>query len=238
MKKIILLLAFIVQASAIFAQRPLRTSELFLEIADRGKFIVYLNDEYIGSAQGRFRFFEIADLNPTLTIFQDNRTLLKQRIRLEPNRRVISSFSERRGFQISTMLPILANNQYLLDDWNGMVNIQPGYPPGNPGYPGQSGYAMNPEDFSQFIASITREKFDNERIKIIEIGLKNSYFTTKQVGEVIRALDFEDQRLSIAKRAYPVTVDKSNYYILKDSFKFLGGQNGFMDFLKSVPPTN
>lgn len=235
MKKIILLFAVLLQTTAIFAQRRPQTSELFLEISDRGKFTVYLNEEYAGSSQGRFRFFEVSDPNPVLTILQENRPVFKQRIRLEGNKRIIASYSQRRGFQINSALAVLNRGQYLLDDWDGSLNTQPGYPPVNPGYPERS-YSMNPEDFKQFMNAVRTEHFDRERIKIIDIALKNNYFSTQQVGEIIRTLDFEDQRLDVAKRAYNVTVDKNNYYTLKDSFKFLNGQDGLMDFLKTAPP--
>jgi len=236
MKKIILLFAVLLQTTAIFAQRRAQTSELFLEISDRGKFTVYLNEEYAGSSQGRFRFFEISDPNPVLTILQENRPIFKQRVRLEGNKRIIASYSQRRGFQINLALAVLSRGQYLLDDWDGNLNLQPGYPPVNPEYPDR-GYAMNPEDFTQFMNSVRAEHFDKDRIRIIDIALKNNYFSTKQVGEIIRSLDFEDQGLDVAKRAYSVTVDKNNYYTLKNSFKFLSGQNGLMDFLKNAPST-
>ncbi|WP_316833871.1 DUF4476 domain-containing protein [Pedobacter nutrimenti] len=229
MKKIILLFAVLLQTTAIFAQRRAQTSELFLEISDRGRFTVYLNEEYAGSSQGRFRFFEVSDQNPVLTILQENRPVFKQRIRLEGNKRIIASYSQRRGFQISSALAVLSRGQYLLDDWDGSLNAEPGYP--------DRGYAMNSEDFTQFMNSVRAEHFDKDRIRIIDITLKSNYFSTKQVGEIIRSLDFEDQGLDVAKRAYSVTVDKNNYYTLKNSFKFLHGQDGLMDFLKNAPST-
>ncbi|PTT03095.1 hypothetical protein DBR11_03170 [Pedobacter sp. HMWF019] len=229
MKKIILLFAVLLQTTAIFAQQRAQTAELFLEISDRGKFTVYLNEEYAGSSQGRFRFFEVSDPNPVLTILQENRPIFKQRIRLQTNKRIIASYSQRRGFQISSALAVLNRGQYLLDDWDGNLNGTPGYPDG--------GYAMNPEDFKQFMNAVRAEHFDKDRIRVIDLALKNNYFSTKQVGEIIRSLDFEDQGLDVAKRAYHVTVDKNNYYTLKNSFKFLHGQDGLMDFLKNAPST-
>jgi len=225
MKKIILLLAILVHALTSFAQRGQRTAELFLEIPDRGKFVVYLNDEYVGSSGGKFRFFEISDPNPVLSIFQDNRQLFKQRIRMEPNQRAIGCFSQRRGFQLTETLSIFSRDRYTLDDWNG----------GTIGYQDRN-YAMSPEDFDQLMASVKRESFDNGKIKIIEIALKNNLFSTKQVGELIRCITFEDAALEIAKKAYPVTVDQNNYYTLKSSFKFLSGQDNFIDFLNKIPP--
>lgn len=237
MKRIILLFAILAQTAAVFAQRRPQTSELFLEIPDRRKFVVYLNDEYAGSAQGRFRFFEIQDPAPLLNIMMDNRTVFKQHVNLEQNKRIIASYSQRRGFQITAALPVLSRGQYLLDDWDGNLAGTPGYPPLDPLYPGP-GYPMASEDFRQFMNSVRAEHFDKDKIKIIDIAMKNSYFTTKQVGEIIRSLDFEDQGLAIAKKAYRITVDKNNYYTLKSSFKFLSGQEGLMDFLKNVPPNN
>lgn len=225
MKKNILLLALLVQVMASFAQNRVRTAELFLEIPDRGKFVVYLNDEYIGSSGGKFRFFEISDPNPTLSIVQDNRPLFKQRIRLEPNQRTIGLFSQRRGFQISETLSIFNRDRYVLDDWNG----------GSVGHSDRN-YAMNPEDFDQLMATVKRESFDDGKIKIIEIGLKNNLFSTSQVGELIRSITYESAALDIAKKAYPVTVDQNNYYTLKSSFKFLSGQDNFIDFLNKMPP--
>lgn len=224
MKKIILLLALLVQTMTSFAQRGPRTAELFLEIPDRGKFVVYLNDDYVGSSGGKFRFFEISDPNPVLSVFQDNRQLFKQRIRLEPNQRTIGSFSQRRGFQLTETLSMFSKDRYILDDWNG----------GSINYPDRN-YAMSQEDFDQLMASVKRESFDEGKIKIIEIGLKNNLFSTKQVGELIRSITYEDAALEIAKKAYPVTVDQNNYYTLKSSFKFLSGRDNFIDFLNKIP---
>jgi len=59
MKKTILLGLAMLFVSLSFAQNNRNAAEVFLQITKPGKYSVYLDDELVGSATGRFRFYDV-----------------------------------------------------------------------------------------------------------------------------------------------------------------------------------
>ncbi|PYF75521.1 DUF4476 domain-containing protein [Pedobacter nutrimenti] len=235
MKNLLFAFAVLLQSAVSFAQTG-KNSEFFLEIADRGKFTVYLDEEFSGSVQGRFRFFDLdTRSSPTLTILQNNRTVFRQRINLENNTRIIASYSDRRGFRIVKTLPILRNRQYLLDDWDGSQNMGPAYPPDRPEYP-DNVYTMPEPEFNRLLNDVKKEGFDPGKSNLIQVCFKNNWLVTTQVFQLLKTITFDEERLRLAKMAYRVTYDKNNFYTLKESFSFLNGKEDFMAFVSSLPP--
>ncbi len=91
-----------------------------------------------------------------------------------------------------------------------------------PGYNGPTGCAwpMDENQFASAYNSVASKDFDDSKLIIAKQIIGANCLTCNQVKEMMLLLDFEDNRLDLAKFAYGYTYDIGNYYILNDAFDF------------------
>lgn len=228
MKKLLFLFVVLLQSTFIFAQNSRGTSEIFIQIPERGNYVVYVDDEFAGSAKGRFRFYDVRNNYPTVIVMKDNAEIFRRRISLPMNSRLVASYSPRTGWRNITTLNIYDRGQYALDNWDRPIfNERP-----NQGQnPGRYDELMNPEEFQQLLAMVKKESFSDEQKKFIKVSLKNTMMTTDQVFELLKVLKFDGDRLEMAKYAYPFLADKRNALKLSAAFGFSLSKQEFVDFV-------
>lgn len=235
MKKLFFLFIILSQGTFSFAQNTRgtadtrATAELFIEIPDRGNYVVYVDDEFAGSSKGRFRFYEVRNSAPTVVVMKDNAEVFRRRISLPMNARLLGSFSTRGGWRNIATLNLYDRGQYALDNWDRAIyNDRPG--------PGQGvldpyDNLMNPEEFQQLRAIVAKETWADEQTKLIKIALKNSTLTTNQVYELLSVLKLGGDHLELAKYAYPFLADKKNAIKLANTFRFPLDKPTYYDFI-------
>lgn len=91
-----------------------------------------------------------------------------------------------------------------------------------PGYNGPTGCAwpMDDNQFSSAYSSVASKDFDDSKLIIAKQIIGSNCLTCNQVKQMMLLLDFEDNRLDLAKFAYGYTYDIGNYYMLNDAFDF------------------
>lgn len=80
--------------SLAFAQRNRGKAEVFVQVAERGHFKVYLDDELISSATGRFRFYDVYNTRPILTILAGSEKVFREKLMSFPTKGLFSIFRE------------------------------------------------------------------------------------------------------------------------------------------------
>lgn len=93
-------------------------------------------------------------------------------------------------------------------------------------YPSLPGSQYRPESFTEesfdkfkaYLTGITTFK----RLQLMKESIFFSNISSSQVAELMLLLDFEPERLELAKFAFSFTTDKSNYFLTYDSFIFSG----------------
>lgn len=231
MKKIIFLGVAMLFATLSFAQSNRNSAEVFLQIIKPGKYTVYLDDELVSSATGRFRFYDVYNSKPELSIMQGDRAILKERINVNAQERLILAFNNGR-LNVINQLNLFRNNQYALNDFYGYNEPYNGGAVPRPDRgSGMSYTLMSPEAFQQFFSLYKKEKFDDGRSRLIKATGKNATFSTEQIRYLLKEFSFDDQRLEIAKYLYPKTVDRQNYTILAETFRFRSSKDDFLDFI-------
>lgn len=226
MKTYIILALALLSAQLSFAQNR-KQSEVFIQIEDRGNFTVYLDNEFIGSANGRFRFYDVYNNTPTISILKDNKRVYSNKVDVRPGQRLILAYSTRVGLKIRKELNIFRNGQYALNDFDDYIgSYNTGVVP--PAIPGN-----NNNLFDNLLAMVKRESFDDNKIKVIQAYTVNSYLSTTQTAVLLKNLSFEEKKLALAKSLVPVISDPQNYYTLKDSFTFLSTKDEFLSFLNN-----
>lgn len=211
-----------------FAQRNSGKAEVFIQVAERGHFKVYLDDELIGSSSGRFRFYEVYNTRPTLTILAGSEKVFSREITTAPNRRLVFNFSRRGGLTLLKELDIYRNNAYALDDFDdyaaayntGIV------PPDRPTSP------QNLNDFDALVTRVKQEAFDDQKLKVISAYSNYAALSTKQIAQLFPLFFKDDSKLLLAKQEFQYVVDPHQFYLLKDAFTFMGTKDEFMKFLE------
>lgn len=80
--------------------------------------------------------------------------------------------------------------------------------------------AMNPAEFRNMKKRLINTRFESEKRNILEYQIEYNFFSSQQVFEMVSLLDFESDRLEIAKMAYHKTIDKHNFDIVFEAFQF------------------
>jgi hypothetical protein len=93
--------------------------------------------------------------------------------------------------------------------------------------------AMSEHSFSNFIMSLENAAFENTKYSIANVVLRNNYFTTFQIKEILKHFSFENTKLEFAKSAYPKTIDQNNYYSVSDVFSFNSSTLALNNYLVS-----
>lgn len=229
MKKLLFLLVLLLQTSFIFAQNSRGTAELFIEIPERGNYVVYVDDEFAGSAKGRFRFYDLRNNSAMVVLKKDNEEVFRRRISLPINARLLASYSNRTGWRNIATLNLYDRGQYALDNWDRTIlNDRPG--PGQ-GVGDPYDDFMTPEEFLQLRAIVAKETWADEQTKLIKIALKSSSLTTDQVYELLKVLKLGGDHLELAKYAYPFLADKKNAIKLANTFRFPLDKPAYYDFI-------
>jgi hypothetical protein len=231
MKKTIFLGLAMLFASLTFAQNNRSAAEVFLQIVNPGKYNVYLDDELVASANGRFRFYDVYNTAPILSIIQGNTVVLKQRIRVIPQQRLVLSFDDKRLITLK-QLTIYRNRQYALDDFDAYTgDYNTGIVPPRPPRP-ELNRVLSDEAFDAFLTQYRKENFDDSRSRMINVVSKNSSLLTAQVRILLKSFSFDDERLRLAQSLYKNVADPQNYFALSDIFIFPSNKEDFLKYLE------
>lgn len=232
MKRTLFLGLAMLIATLSFAQNNRSAAEVFLQIRQPGKYTVYLDDELVGSSTGRFRFYDVYNSTPVLSIIQGNIVILKQRIEVNPDQRLILSFENRR---LSTLkqLNIFRNNQYALNDFDGYTgDYNTGIVPPITPQPDFNYRILSEAAYQQFLAQYRKENFDDGRLRMINVVTKNAVLLTAQIRPLLKSFTFDDERLKTAIKLYKSVADPQNYFSLSDIFVFPSNKDDFLKYLE------
>ena len=75
-------------------------------------------------------------------------------------------------------------------------------------------------DFQRAVASINKKPFADEKMTIAQQIIRANCFSVSQVKKMMGTFTYEEDKLKIAKSAYPKTLDKGNYYQVNDALTY------------------
>ncbi|HBH05401.1 MAG TPA: hypothetical protein DDX92_02215 [Flavobacteriales bacterium] len=92
----------------------------------------------------------------------------------------------------------------------------------DPSYTGRLGcpYPMNEEKFHEAVDVIRKDEIQNSKMSLAKKVISDNCLSTKQLRVLLSALDYESDRLDLAKFAWPQTYDQENFYMLNDVFTY------------------
>lgn len=89
----------------------------------------------------------------------------------------------------------------------------------------------HPSAIEELRSVIKGKSFDEERLKIAEQAIQQMNITSEQLKSLLEVLSFEKNKLALAKKAYPYVVNKEQYFVVFDAFKFKHSVDELQAFL-------
>lgn len=111
----------------------------------------------------------------------------------------------------------------------------PNMPIGGVPFPGQFPHGwfmgMDAAAFQHFITEFDRISFDSNKISYAQFAIRNSGIQVHQLSIMLHKMNFDKNRLELALFAYPYTIDRQNYFMLRSAFSF---QSNFRKLMESL----
>ncbi|MDO5105877.1 DUF4476 domain-containing protein [Capnocytophaga sp.] len=196
-------------------------AEVFIRIPEMGRFTISLGDQEISNSNGMFRFFDVPSHNQQLSIWQGAHLVYRVTIAPQNNTRWVLDFFSQRGLFL--LEEINLNNVREIHygrRWNDLWNHSYGMS------------TMHHSGFASFLKMYQNQPFDDDKLRFFRMQKNTTAFTTEQIGQLMEALSFDDNRFTLAKEAYETVLDPENYYLLHDKFSFRSGSKKLADFLQ------
>lgn len=242
---------FIIFAFAMI-QISFADSDLFIKIKQQGNYKVYLNQEAYDTKKSNIvRFFDLIPGNYNLKVVRQmgwmQQIVYQENIQLQNGFRYAAELHFQYGLKMLAQIPIMQNEWYM----SGIVNNNNNYPypPNNIPYPNQpnwndnnhqwnnghwnNNYGMSDAVFNQLKNTVKNTDFDSYKMDVIKSSLANNYVSSTQVKELLYLVDFESNRLNMAKYCYGRTIDQQNYFVVYDAFNFSSSKKELGDYISN-----
>lgn len=90
---------------------------------------------------------------------------------------------------------------------------------------------MSPSAFATMKSSIEAKPFSDTKMSTARIATKNNCLSVKQVKEIAKLFNMDEDKLAYAKFAYDYCVDKGSYFEVSEVFSFSSTTDEFNSFL-------
>lgn len=212
----------------------LGNAEIFLRIPENGNFSVEIGDQYIANNAGKFRFFDLNAGRIPISIYENGYLVYRTRINIQNNRRLVLDFFTGKGLYLLDAYPV-QNQTYGFNEWDDVWNNPYGNNFNNNPNQNFYGNVMNERDFTNFLYSLRKSaSFDNSRIDLIQLQMKNTYFTSLQIKSLLNEMSFDKNKLTVAKMAYSKCVDRQNFFAVFEAFSFDSYRRQLSDYISKV----
>lgn len=94
--------------------------------------------------------------------------------------------------------------------------------------------AMNNYNFTQAKQQIANQTFPDEKKSTAMQIIGANCFYSQQVKELVELMEYEDDRLEVAKFAYHHTLDLGNYFLVNNAFTFDSTKDELRDYINSL----
>lgn len=94
-------------------------------------------------------------------------------------------------------------------------------------------YAMSPKDFSNALATVKNQNFDETTLKTAKQIASANCLNVNQIIQLVKVFSFEESKLDFAKYAYDYCVDPKNYFNLNNVFSFSTSVEDLSDYIQS-----
>lgn len=112
------------------------------------------------------------------------------------------------------------------------IATSPAPPVAPPPYPGPS--ICSQEQFEAFASQLRGESFDETRLTVAQIGLRNRLFTCQQLQVLAAIFTFDESRVKFLKAAYTSCADPENYVICVQVLTFSSSREEVLKYIANL----
>jgi hypothetical protein len=113
---------------------------------------------------------------------------------------------------------------------NGSSNYNSG--PSTPPAPVSTPQPISSAEFNDIRNAVDKISFSSTKLSTAKNALNGKYVTSEQVAALVKLFTFESDKIELAKFCYDLTVDRSRYYLVNDSFSFPSSIDELNEFIK------
>lgn len=202
-------------------------AEVFLRIPEMGYFTVELGDQAISNNSGKYRFFDLQSGRVPISIYDNGFLIYRTTLQLQNNNRLVLDFFTNNGLYLLDSYPVQSES-YGFNDWNDVWNNPYGNQSGNWS---NFGNVMDNNTFRQFFLMFDKEPFDDGKIAMINQQMSNSQFTSEQIRDLVKSVNFDKNKIMLAKSMYKRCVDKNRYFLVSDAFDYESSKRELREFI-------
>lgn len=96
-----------------------------------------------------------------------------------------------------------------------------------------TGTAMDDATFTTFLSKMKDKSMDNQKLDFAKSTMKNNWFTTDQVLQLLQTFSFENNKVELAKLIWHKTTDKGSYFKIYDAFTFSSSEKSVQEYIDS-----
>ncbi len=96
-----------------------------------------------------------------------------------------------------------------------------------------TGTAMDDANFSTFLTKLKDKSFDNQKTDFVKSTMKNNWFTSDQVLQILQTYGFENNKVDLAKLIWHKTTDKGNFFKIYEAFTFSSSEKSVQEYVDS-----
>ncbi|RKT01998.1 DUF4476 domain-containing protein [Chryseobacterium defluvii] len=202
-------------------------SEVFIRIPEQGYFTIELGDQMISNPSGKYRFFDLPSGRIPVSIYENGYLLYRTSLMVRNNSRMVLDFFSDYGLYLLNTSPVQG---YGFNDWNDIWNN----PYGNSGsqWNQGNGHVMDNVSFYRFMDMMKRSaSFDKDKSAMIMQQARGTMFTAQQMQSLLKSLDFDKNRLELAKSIYRKCADRENFFVVYEAFDFDSSRRDLMNYI-------
>lgn len=94
-------------------------------------------------------------------------------------------------------------------------------------------YPMNGGNFSNAIATIKKQSFEDGKLKTAKQVASSNCLNTSQITQICQCFSFEESKLDFAKFAYDHCTEPGNYWNINNVFSFSSSSDDLNDYVQS-----
>lgn len=94
-----------------------------------------------------------------------------------------------------------------------------------------TGTAMDEANFSTFLTKLKDKSFDNQKTDFVKSTMKNNWFTSDQVLQILQTYGFENNKVDLAKLIWHKTTDKGNFFKIYEAFTFSSSEKSVQEYV-------
>lgn len=94
-----------------------------------------------------------------------------------------------------------------------------------------TGTAMDDATFTAFITKMKDKSMDNQKLDFLKSTMKNNWFTTDQIMQMLQTLSMESNKVELAKMIWHKTTDKGSFFKIYDAFTFSSSEKSVQEYV-------